>query len=48
VSNSRKGLENCDISNWEDNNEMIDKILDSDDSEFSDTDESSNTDIGEE
>jgi hypothetical protein len=30
-----------------DNNEIIDKLTDSDDSEFSDTDESSDTDFGE-
>ena len=34
-----------DISNLLDSNEMIDKLLDSDDSEFLDTDESSDTDF---
>jgi hypothetical protein len=47
VSSSKKGLEISDISNLLDSNEMIDELLESDDIEFSDTDESSDNDIGE-
>jgi hypothetical protein len=47
ATNSKKELEICGFSNWINNNEKIEKLLDSDDSEFSDTDESSNSDIGE-
>jgi hypothetical protein len=35
------------VANLLDSNEMIDKLLDSDDSEFLDTDESSDTDFSE-
>lgn len=44
---SKKGLGISDISDLCDRNEMIDKLLDSDDSAFSDTDEGSDNDIGE-
>jgi hypothetical protein len=47
ASCSKKGLGIRDISNLLDSNEIIDKLIDSDDSEFSDTDESSDTDFGE-
>jgi hypothetical protein len=47
ASSSKKGLEISDISKLLDSNEMIGKLLESDDSEFSDTDESSENDIGE-
>ena len=44
---SKKGLGVCDISDLCDSNEMIDQLLDSDDSAFSDTDEGSDNDIDE-
>ena len=47
ASCSKKGLGIRDISNLLDSNEIIDELIDSDDSEFSDTDESSDTDFGE-
>ena len=47
ASSSNKGLGIRDISNLLDSNEIIDELIDSDDSEFSDTDESSDTDFGE-
>jgi hypothetical protein len=47
ASSSKKGLGISDISDLLDSNEMIDKHLDSDDSEFSDTDGSSDSDFGE-
>jgi len=45
ASSSKEGLIISDTSNLLDSNEIIDKLLDSDDSEFSDTDESSDTDF---
>jgi hypothetical protein len=47
ASSSKKGLGIHDISNLLDSNEIIHKLIDSDDCEFSDTDESSDTDFGE-
>ena len=47
TSNSKKGLGISDISNLLDSNEVTEKHLTSDDSEFSDTDDSSDTDFGE-
>jgi hypothetical protein len=47
ASSSKKGLGIRDISNLLESNEIKDKLIDSDDSEFSDTDESSDTDFGE-
>jgi len=47
ASNSKKGLGISDISNLLDSNEVTEKHLTSDDSEFSDTDDSSDTDFGE-
>jgi hypothetical protein len=47
ASSSKKGLGISDISNLLDSNEMTDKHLDSDDSEFSDTDDNSDSDFGE-
>ena len=47
ASCSKNGLGISDISNLLDSNEMIDKLLDSDSSEFLDTDESSGTHVGE-
>jgi predicted TPR repeat methyltransferase len=45
MASSKEGLGISDISNLLDSNEMIDKLLDSDDSEFSDTNESSDVDF---
>jgi hypothetical protein len=45
ASSSKKGLEVSDISDLLDSNKMIDKLLESDDSEFSDINESSDNDI---
>jgi hypothetical protein len=42
---SKEGLGISDIANLSYSNEMIDKLLDSDESEFLDTDESSDTDF---
>jgi hypothetical protein len=47
ASISKKGLGISDISNLLDSNEMTDKYLESDDSEFSDTDDTSVSDFGE-
>ena len=47
ASSSKNGLGISDILNLLDSSEMIDKLLDSDSSKFSDTDESSDTDFGE-
>jgi hypothetical protein len=47
ASSSKKGLGIRDISNLLDSNEIIHKLIDSDDREFSDTDVSSDTDFGE-
>jgi len=43
ASSSKEGLGISDISNLLDSNEMMDKLLDSDDTEFSDTDGNSDT-----
>ena len=43
ASSSKEGLGISDISNLLDSNEMMDKLLDSDDTEFLDTDENSDT-----
>jgi hypothetical protein len=45
ASSSKKGLGIRDISNLLHSNEIINKLIDSDNSEFSDTDESSDTDF---
>jgi hypothetical protein len=45
ASSSKKRLGISDISDLLDSNKMIDKHLDSDDSEFLDTDDSSDTDF---